>query len=292
MGAYGWGLQGWDVSFLFQNRDQGGFSDALGGHEWDVTNPMILATMATVSRQVRRGDVREAPETHALNVHLPSLREGRMGFRGEAEQNWDEKTFATDKVPPEALAMVRVAVAFIDEFVETAEFDPEPFREDGTVVAATGQLRWTPAPAGEKHGGHVIVDTPATKAFIGFAPGGEAFDLGDGFAITPEAGFAVIYLTAKAPDATLADAAEIVVTAMARGRNTGMEFNEEANVVTSVGEAPIRLEPVRAEVRIPFAAKLQVLDQDGIAPKMERAADGSFAIDGAVDRTPFYRLVR
>ena len=30
LGAYGCGLQGWDVSYLFQNRDSGGFSDRIG----------------------------------------------------------------------------------------------------------------------------------------------------------------------------------------------------------------------------------------------------------------------
>ena len=30
LGAYGMGLQGWDVSFMFQNRDSGTFSEKIG----------------------------------------------------------------------------------------------------------------------------------------------------------------------------------------------------------------------------------------------------------------------
>ena len=37
IGAYGMGLQGWDVSFLFQNRDDGGFRSVLNKDRWEAT---------------------------------------------------------------------------------------------------------------------------------------------------------------------------------------------------------------------------------------------------------------
>jgi hypothetical protein len=39
IGAYGFGLQGWDVSYMFQNGDSAAFSQALGGSTWDVVAP-------------------------------------------------------------------------------------------------------------------------------------------------------------------------------------------------------------------------------------------------------------
>jgi hypothetical protein len=293
LGAYGWGLNGWDVSYMFENNDNGAFRDRIigGNSRWDVSNPAIMVNFAAVSRQVRRLDVREAAETKRLNVHIPSLLQGKFSFLGETEQTHDEKTFSTDKVPAAALAAVRVAVDFTDEYEETPEFDLSPYLEGNTVVSSTGELRWTPAPEGEEKGGFITIDTEATKAFAGFAPGGQVIDLGDGYKVTPTKGFAVIYLTAKGQDETLKTAKEIVVTAMARARNKGMELNEEENVILKGGEAPIVLEPVKAVVTVPYNGDLLVLDQDGTAVQQERRFRKNFGIDGSVDQTPFY-LVR
>ncbi|MDD4425741.1 MAG: hypothetical protein PHS40_07440 [Mariniphaga sp.] len=294
LGAYGWGLNGWDVSYMFQNNDNGGFRDQIidGNSRWDVSNPAIMVNFPAVARQVRRLDVREAEESKLLNVHIPSLLEGKSSFLGDTEQTHDEKTFKTDKVPAEALAAVRVAVDFTGEFQDTPEFDMGAFMDGNTVVSATGELRWTPAPNGEDKGGYITVNTAATKAFIGFAPGGETFDLGDGYSITPSKGFAVIYLTAKGEEETLKSAAEIVVTAMARARNKGMEFNEEENIVLKPGGTPVVMEPVKAVVNLPVSGNLLVLDHDGNAITNERKFRKSFGIDGSVDQTPFYLIRR
>ncbi len=293
LGAYGWGLQGWDVSYHFQGGTwQGRMSPHLGRNLWDGTNPVALATFATVSRMVRRLDVREAPATHHLNVHLPSLLEGRVSHLGLTEQNQDDKSFTIDKVPTEALAVTRVAVNFTDRYRDTAAFDLAPHRDGDTIVSTTRQLRWTPAPKGEPRGGLVLINTEATKGFIGFAPGGKSYDLGDGFSITPERGFAVILLSARGPNEKLANAKEIIVTAMARGRNTGMEFNPEGTAVLAMGKAPIRLEPVNARLTVPFTGTLELLDHDGDAPASTQPVRRSIEIAGAKDRTPYYRIRR
>lgn len=239
MGAYGWGLQGWDVSYIFQmGGGKGGFTNRIGANLWDATNPVILATFPTVARMVRRFDVTEAPVTHTLNAHPTSLAEGKLSFRGTTIQDRDDKSFTTDKVPVEALAATRVAVKFTDSYQDTQPFDLAPYLDGTTIVSSTQQLRWTPAPEGQSLGGYLAINTPATKGFVGFAPGGKTFDLGDGYSITPAKGFAVILLSAQGPTDTLATAKAIVVTAMARGRNTGMEFNEAGNQVLNMGKPP------------------------------------------------------
>jgi hypothetical protein len=289
MGAYGWGLQGWDVSYYFQMGGTGGlFSNRIGRNLWDGCNPVGLATFPVVARMVRRLDVTEAPETFTLNVHVPSLAEGKMSFLGTTVQNHDEKSFATDKVPMEALAATRVAVKFTDTYQDTPAFDIKPYLDGPTIVSATKQLRWTPGENDNPTGGYFTINTPGTKGFVGFAPGGKTFDLGDGFAITPGKGFAVILLAAKGATETLADAKEIILTAMARGRNTGMEFNPEGNQVLAMGKAPILLEPVKARLTIPFTGTLEILDHDGNAATSTRSAGESFEIDGTQEKTPFY----
>jgi hypothetical protein len=293
LGAYGWGLQGWDVSYLFQmGPGKGAFTDRIGRNLWDATNPVVLATFPTVARMVRRLDVAEAPATHTLNVHPDSLAEGKMSFRGTTVQDRDHKSFSTDKVPNEALAATRVAVKFTETHQDTATFDLKPFLDGTTIVSATKQLRWTPAAEGEVHGGYFTINTPATKGFVGFAPGGRTFDLGDGYTITPAKGFAVILLSAKGQTETLATAKAIVVTAMARGRNTGMSFNAEADQILAMGAAPLLLEPVNATFTLPFAGTLDLLDHDGNAATSSRPFKNKFDLAGAQDRTPFYLIRR
>nr|WP_319592430.1 hypothetical protein [uncultured Draconibacterium sp.] len=292
LGAYGWGLNGWDVSFMFHNGDNGEFSSKIQSryNRWDVTNPAVIANFVTIARQIRRMDVKESEEVKRLNVNIQSLKEGQLDFYGITEQMHDEKTFTTNKVSALALAATKVAVDFTKEYEKVPEFDISSYMDGNTLVSSTQQLRWTPAEDEGRKGGYFTINTKATKAFVGFAPGNKTFDLGNGYFITPEKGFCAIYLSAKNEKENLENTNKIVLTAMARARNTGMVLNEEENVVLEPGDAPIVLEPVNANLKVPFKGKLLVLDHDGMATKISRKIKNKFTIDGSTDQTPFYLI--
>ncbi len=292
LGAYGWGLNGWDASFMFQNGDDGGFSPLVQSRydRWDVTNPAVMANFMTIARQVRRMDVTEGKETQFLNVHLPSLKKGKLDFIGETKQQFDEKTFTTNKVPAAALAATKVAVQFTKDFKTTPQFDIDDHSVGGTVVSTTQELKWTPADPGEEKGGFFTLNTEATKAFVGFSPGNTTYDLGDGYTIRPQKGYAIIYLSAKNEGETLKTTNEIVMTVMGRARNTGMVFNKEENRVLDPGGTPIVLEPVSAEIMVPFKGQLLLLDHDGVATKATKKISQSIQVNGSADQTPFYLL--
>ncbi len=290
IGAYGLGLQGWDASFLFQNRDNAGFQDRLGMSRWEIMTPQVLGIFPAVARMVLRGDVAESPVSAVRYVCPTALADGRIGFEDRTAQKGDVKVFAGDKVPAAALAVVRCVVAFTDEFRDTPEFDLSRFTANDTYTSATGQLRWHRG--NQPRTGYFTLDSPGTKAVVGFAPAVPA-RLGR-VTITPSGqGFAAIFATAKAPGETIANAAEILIVAMGRARNTGAKVFRGV-YMTDRGHAPIRLEPVRAGFRIdrPGAGDVVLLDHDGVGtnrtlPIMNR----SFRIDGARDHTPYY-LVR
>ena len=292
LGAYGWGLNGWDVSYMFENGDHGEFSDSIKSRymRWDVANPAIMANFPTIARQVRRMDVGESPETAYLNVHIPSLLEGKIDFWGETEQQHDEKTFTTNKVPAKALAATRVAVKFTDSYEETPAFNLSDYMDGNTIVSNTKELRWTPAEGDTTKGGCFTLNTTSTKGFAGFSDGKTSFNLGDGYEITPGEGFSVIYLSAKGKEETLENTSEIVVTVMARARNTGMVFNEAGNRVLDPGTSPIVLEPVEANLKVPFKGELLVLDHDGAEVKSSRRIRKKLNINGSNDQTPFYLI--
>jgi hypothetical protein len=291
--SYGMGLQGWDVSFPFQNRDTGSFSPHLR-EIWDATAPNFIGMFPGLSRQVHRRDVKTADLVHHRNVHIPSLNEGRVGFDMQSRAEGDIKVDDTDVFPAEALAVARGLVRFTDTFQETEAFDLAPYRQDGELLSSTGQLRWR---AGDKaHDGFFSLHSPATQALVGFAEG-VSRDLGD-VIVRPASRFAALHFTARSPTGTLATD-EILVTAIARARNEGAVVVEDRFVMSPGTRqrnnftGPVLMEPVRAQVHIKRpGATLHILTPMG--QKTGRSvpvdADGSFLLDTGRDQTPYYLI--
>ena len=286
IGAYGLGLQGWDVSYLFQNRDNGGFLDHIGGGSWEVTAPQVLGAFPAVARQVLRGDVAQSELVATRNVHVPSLGEGKLGFDDKVTQQYDVKTFDSDKVPAQTLAVARSVVTFTDEYQPTAAFDISRFRQNGRYISSTGQLRWTEGSS--KLDGHFTIDTEATKAVVGFAEGRRC-ELGD-VSITPRCRFGAVYVTARGKDETIASSKNLLVVAMARARNTGMKVFNDSRILKR-GESPVLMEPVKATITIRKAGDptVYLLDHDGCRTSATLpVSNGTFEIDGSRDETCYY----
>jgi len=288
IGAYGMGLQGWDVSYLFQNRDPGGYLPKLGADKWVFAQPEVLGIFPAISRQVLRQDVKESDLVANRSVHVPSLHEGKLGFDDQVRQGYDDKSFDSKTVPVESIAAVRSVVAFEDEYAVTEPFDLSPYLEGDTIVSSTKELRWT-NPEGD-HNGYFTIDTAGTKAVVGFAPE-EPFELGE-VRITPGTSGAAIYLTAVEKEGTLANADRILLTTIARSRNTGMKYLND--LLLSPGEAPIRMEPVKATVRIQREGNpvVHVLDHDGrrTGRTVAVAEDGRFEVDGSATQAVYYEI--
>lgn len=285
IGAYGMGLQGWDVSYMFQNRDQGGFSPKIG-ERWDVAAPQVMGVFPAVARQVLRGDVKEADVLAPRYVHMPSLDEGKLGFDDKVTQEHDVKTFDSVKVPALALAVARCVVDFTDSFCETPTFDLAEHVKDDVYASTTGQLRWKAGTS--KLDGSFTMDTPATKAVVGFAEG-QTCVLGN-VTIKPQGRFGAVYVTAREPNKDIASSGNLLVVAVARARNTGMKVLQDSRILQR-GDAPVVMEPVKAEITIRREGNpvVHVLDHDGCrTDKTLPVNNGTFTIDGARDQTPYY----
>jgi len=289
LGAYGMGLQGWDASYMFQNRDAAGFSDRLGRDRWEVCTPQVLGVFPAVARQVLRGDVRESDVLATRYVHVPSLYEGKLGFDDKVVQQHDVKTLDSDKVPARALAVARCVVDFTDACRDTPAFDMAKYRQDGVYRSSTGQLRWTEG--GSRLDGFFTIDSEATKAVVGFAEGRRC-ELGS-VTIAPQCRFGAVYVTAREMDATIASSKGLLVTAIARARNSGMKVFGDSRILDR-GTAPIVMEPVKATITIRKDGHptVYLLDHDGCrTSKTLPVKDGTFEIDGARDKTCYYLVV-
>jgi len=288
IGAYAMGLQGWDVSYMFQNRDNAGFSSTIGRDQWDVTAPQVLGIFPAVARQVLRGDVKESNIKAVRYVHVPSLRNGKLGFEDRVIHEHDVKTFDCDKVPSRALSVARCVVEFTDQYRQTPVFDISPYFINGTYQSSTGQLSWKEGDS--RHSGYFTINTAATKAVIGFAKD-QKIRLGN-VTIRPKSRFAAIYITAKEKDKDLASSGKLLIVALARARNTGMKIFRDTRLLDK-GDSPVLMEPVHAEITVNRGGspKVFVLDQDGRKTDVTLPVSrNKFEIDGTRYKTIYYEI--
>lgn len=290
IGAYGMGLQGWDASFIFAAYRRGFSANLDDVKKFSINTPPILGLFPAVSRHVLRGDIRESDTLAVRNVAMEGLRDNGLGFRDRTVQQWDVKSFDSDKVPHAALAAAKVVVKFTDQFLETSEFPLGMFKESGSITSSTGELTWFAG--GQEHTGHFVIDTPSTKAVVGFLPD-KPFVLGN-VTIHPKSGFSAVYVTCRDEGEVIESADALLIVAMARARNTGQEFTEDGKTLLKVGQGPILMEPVKATVQIQRASEpaVTLLDHDGLRTgRICPVESGAILIDGTRDRTPYY-LVR
>jgi hypothetical protein len=299
--AYGLGLQGWDASYHFACGG-GTFTEDKGGR-WNTRQPTAMGQYPVFARMVYRGDVKEAPIISRRKVHVPSLRQGRVGFEHivETGQTADFNLISGD-VPTDALAAGRVVTEFTDEFEPTKPFDISKYRSDGVVSAVTGQLKWHSAASmlvdplrrtWREQQGFFTIDTPGTQAVVGFAPN-EPHKLST-VTITPRNLFAVVGVTARSQTGTLASDKRLLLSAMARTENTGAEYYPAWTMnPMKRGSGPVRMEPVRATVRIdrPGQAVVHILDHDGNRTgRTLEIKDRTFHLDTGRDASPYYEIV-
>ncbi len=232
--------------------------------------------------------MKEADLLAPLYVHVPSLAQAKLGFTDRTIQQYDVKSFDTDKVPARALAVARCAVEFTDQYRDTPAFNVSPFQQAGFLTSSTGQLSWKEG-GDTKLGGYFVIDTPGTKAVVGFSAG-QTCRLGE-VTVTSQSPFSALYVTAQEPDKNIATSKTLLITAIARARNTGMKFNDAGNSLLDRGKPPILMEPVKATIGIVKAGapKLFLLDHDGLRTQATLPINnGTFTIDGARDKTPYY----
>jgi hypothetical protein len=290
MAAYGMGLQGWDASYEFQSQaNKRVFGDIAGNFPWGVWEadvPTSLGQFPALARMIYRGDVKEGEVISVRRVSPADLAEGKFSFSDKVEQKGDVKTFG-GSVPPEALAAGRVVVEFTDKSQPSQLPDMSRYRQGSIIQSVTGQLAWDTSGQG-----FFTVNTPGTRAVVGFA-GGKEQTLGD-VKVRLDTPFASLFLTALERGEDLAGCKRALISVMARNSNTGFTYFAPDNKVLANGGPPILLEPVKAMLTIagrPIEA-VNVLDHDG--RRTDRAlavTDGRFTLDGAKDKAIYYEVV-
>jgi hypothetical protein len=291
LGAYGFGLQGWDTSFIFTQAGHK-YPERIDGYIWNAFVPTIMGAFPAISRQVLRGDVEESPVISTRRVCAAQFIEGKgIDFEDTTTQSHDVKSFDCDRVPTESLARGRVVVQFTDTSQPSdATEELKALRTAKTINSVTGQLSWTRGD--NPRDGFFTMDTPATKAVVGFAKD-RPCQLGP-VTITHRNPFAAVYVTCLDRDETdVTKARRLLVLAVARCRNKGQRFLGSTGVLMDKGTAPVIVEPVVAEIRVNRTGTptVHVLDHDGRRTgRTLPATDGRIVLDGAENKTIYYEI--
>ncbi len=290
MGAYGLGLQGWAGAYQFESWPgrrtftDAAASDATGNFNTDV--PASLGQYPAVARMIYRGDVKTGDVINVRRVSPGDLAEGKFAFSDRAGvPSWAQPP--PGPIPPASLAAGRVLVEFADKSGAWQMPDMKRYTQGSVIRSVTGQLAWETAGRG-----FFTVDTPGTKAVVGFAEGRE-LPLGD-VTIRPHCPFVSLFVTALEPGTDLAGGKRALVSALARQTNAGFTYYAPDPKPRDNGRSPILLEPVKATVGVagrPIAA-VHVLDHDGRRTgRTLPVTEGRFEIDGARDKAIYYEVV-
>jgi hypothetical protein len=287
--VYGMGLQGWDASFSFAT-DIPRFSSYLQSEHhgvYNATSPLHMGLYPALARMIYRNDIMESPLIATRNVHVPSMADGHLGFEERVDQGYDDKRFS-GSVPPQTLAIGRIPVKFTNEPRETniPDLSAQWDTVNNVIKSATGELEWS---YGERQ--FFSVNTPGTKGVVGFIPEREIM-LGD-WVLESDNKFAVILITSLERDRSLENADEILITTVARGMNTGMQYNDTGDTLISTGTRPLLLEPVNVDLKIPGGSKytVEILDHDGLRTGIVLAPqNGRISLRGADHKAIWYLL--
>ncbi len=290
--AYGLGLQGWDAATVFTQRRGGTNSIAPTMFEsrWDFGKPNIITLYPTLSRMIYRGDIKEGPVIGALRVSMEEMEKGELGFQADATQKGDVKSFRSSIVPPEALAAGRCVVEFTDNPEPSLAVDMSVYRKHGGIMSTTNELLWIPGES--EQDGYALISSEGTVAAIGFLPA-KPIHLGAAVVTPEKEGFAIITATALEADRTLSTSDNILVTAVARARQTGMEISADGNTLIRRGKPPILMEPVRATLQFrQNLSSAEVLDHDGVPTGIRAEISGrnTLEINTGEDKSMYYLI--
>ena len=285
---YGVGLQGWDATYHFLN------SRTRIGDGWPnlskyVTDtPHYIGQFPALFFAIHNNHIKEAPIAAARRLTLDELFTGtdplKQGFTGD---NYDYMELtASGATPMEALAIGRVTVSFDGGEDELVDFSTYWDEDKKTITSMTGELEWD-------YGTQVVlVKSPKTQGIIGRA-GGSAYRLQDVMAKIDTPFVSLIFTPLD--DKPLAASRQILITAMARDKQAGAEYNEDGTQLLKLGAPPLLMEPVQATIKLrgKNPALVRALDVYGVPTdrEVEVRDDGVFTIDGRY-RTYYYEVRR
>ncbi len=285
---YGMGLQGWDAVCHFACGSHRMGDGWPGLSKYVTQTPHYMAQFPALAAAVHQGHITEGDVVALRTVTRDDVFSGR-DVLGQALSGGghDAKELVGKLVtPPESLAMGRVTIRFGKESSIQQVIGSYWDQPAQTIHSTTGQLVW-------RYGDRRIeVRSPKTQAILG-ATAGKRVAL-PGVTAQIQTPFVSLIFT-PLDNLPLVDSRNILITAMARDRQTDAVYNDDWSRLEQMGGPPLLMEPVQATLRLAGDTPLEVrpldvygVPKDATVPVQE---DGSFVIDGTY-QTYYYSVRR
>ncbi|MFO8008576.1 MAG: beta-galactosidase [Candidatus Brocadiia bacterium] len=287
---YGMCLQGWDGSYHFAGGRPRMGSGWPGERSYVTETPHYLGQFPALAIAVYNRHVQEAPIAAARRLETEQVFQGfdalSQDFSGGG---YDQKELRGNlATPKEVLAIGRVTLKIAEDVAPAVKADWQDFwdKTARVVRSMTGELVWD-------YGNRVVtVRSPKTQGVIGFAGGGD-YELPAAQVTDVKTPFVSLLLT-PLDEKPLAESRHILVTAMARDKQTGAEYNEDGTELLSVGLPPLLMEPVQATIALegPPIGSVRVVDIYGVPTDRTVPVEANtFSIDGRYE-TYYYEVRR
>ncbi len=285
--AYGMGLQGWDASYSFA-MDYGDFTNTIQSHGiYNVTSPSQLSLYPALAAMIYRKDIKEGRSIINRNIQLSDLSMGIVSIKDKTVQGFDVKSFKTE-MPEAVLGVGPVTLSFDAPKANFSEGWKNYINSSKkTVQSNTGQLLWDYSGKG-----YFSINTAGTQGVVGFGNQSQ-IQLRD-MQISTSNNFAIVLVNSLDKIQSLSHCKRLLITTMARAKNTDMAFNADTTQLLNLGKAPILLEPVNTEIKLlrKGAATLYILDHSGNRTGASIPVnDGKLVLAGDLYKTIYYEVV-
>jgi hypothetical protein len=285
---YGMGLQGWDASVHFAGSlarmGSGWPSNLRAPSPFTTETPHYLGQFPALAFSIYKNHCREADLAGARRLSPDSIFGGFDALSRDlpgggypAEPNL--------RTPPEVMAIGRVTCKTADGLPPSSKCTWNTYWDGAARViqSMTGEERWD-------YGNRVVtIQSEKTQAVIGWA-GGKDFDL-PGVQIHAITDFMSLLFT-PLDDRPLKDSEHILITALARDKQLGTEYNADASQLLKAGGPPLLLEPVQAVITFKGSPVIsaKVVDIYGVPTGRDVDRNGNtVTIDGRYE-TYYYEV--
>ncbi len=286
---YGMGLQGWDASYHFAANGPriGDGWPNLSAYNSDT--PHYMGQFPALALALYKNHIKEAPIAAARRIKPYDAFTGddafKTGIAASGGTGADFKVATGLETPNAVMAIGRVTAAFDGKSPEKIDWSKYWDKEKKIVRSMTGELEWNY----DKR--VVTLSAPKSQAIIGFAGGGD-YDL-PAVKASIKTNFCSLLFTAL-DDQPVAESKHILITAMARDKQTNAQYNDDGTQLTAIGSPPLLMEPVEATLTFkgPPITSVKTVDIYGVPTATTVPVNGNLVkIDGTF-KTYYYEVRR
>lgn len=288
--------QGWSLTaFTYMNKALDKRTNQISNSFIIMDHPGRFSTVTSASLLYQRAEISKAEVGYYRVITVDDAMDYKNQIMG---------------LPSGTYVVGKTGVYFADKdgnlLFQTGDFDITEAQSDAEIlekilhsqlISEGGEMIWN------EDEQTFILNTASTQGAVGYI-GGKTIRLND-VDISIQTSYAQVTVSAlgatqNGVNPTVAEAEKLLVTAVGQSRNTGAEISSDGTTITSLGTAPILVQPVLGKIVLKTCDDFEVyiLNSSGVrvtdrTASAEKDANGFTVITMLLgDNTTYYEIVR